>query len=88
MLILIVRQFVLLKGTDFPVVLNTVNPGFCSSDLQREKNSGPAFKLFESVMARSGEEGARNLVVATEAGRESHGKYISDGVIKWYVLYH
>jgi retinol dehydrogenase-12 len=85
MLILIVRQFVLLKGPEFPVVLNTVNPGFCKSDLARE-HAGSAFKVFESVMARSGEEGARNLVVATAAGRESHGKYISDGVIKWYVL--
>ncbi|PQE07467.1 short-chain dehydrogenase protein [Rutstroemia sp. NJR-2017a BBW] len=47
MLFLIVRQFVLLRGADFPVVLNTVNPGF-----------------------------------STEAGRESHGKYISDGVFK------
>ncbi|KAM3072531.1 hypothetical protein ACMFMG_009327 [Clarireedia jacksonii] len=82
MLILIVRHFVLLKGLDYPVVLNTVNPGFCYSDLAKENQSRPAFKVFQSVMARSGEEGARNMVVATEIGRESHGKYISDGVIK------
>ncbi|KAK8194939.1 hypothetical protein HDK77DRAFT_388235 [Phyllosticta capitalensis] len=74
----------------YPVVMTAVNPGFCDSALRREFYDGPkitkfAMKAFEWTMARSSEEGARNLVLAAAAGKADqswHGQYISDGKVK------
>ncbi|KAF1355426.1 putative short-chain dehydrogenase [Delphinella strobiligena] len=65
----------------YPVTLNTVNPGFCNSSLAREMEGNWGMWLMKKILARSTEVGSRTLVIAALAGRETHGEYLSDGVI-------
>ena len=60
------------------VILNILNPGLCHSSLSREVHS-IKFHLMKLLLARSTEQGSRTLVLAAAAGRESHGKYMTDG---------
>ena len=56
-----------------------------SSGFDGPKITKFAMKAFEWTMARSSEEGARNLVLAAAAGKADqswHGQYISDGKVK------
>lgn len=62
---------------DFPVTVNTVNPGLCHSDLTRDADSWRLW-LLKKALARTTEYGSRNLVYAGSAGAETHGKYVSD----------
>ncbi|TLD14793.1 short-chain dehydrogenase/reductase-like protein [Venturia nashicola] len=69
-------------GPDYPVVINTVTPGFCHSELARES---PGFLI--SIMqwifwARTSETGARTFVLASQAGKESHGQFLMDAKIR------
>ncbi|KAL8921656.1 MAG: hypothetical protein Q9208_005585 [Pyrenodesmia sp. 3 TL-2023] len=64
------------EKNDPNVVLNFVCPGLCHSELAREGSWSLYFlKLF---LARTTEAGSRNFVWATQAGPESHGKYIGN----------
>ena len=69
---------------EYGVIINTLNPGLCSTDLIR--NVGWVTKIFVALlrafMARTAEEGSRTLLHAAVAGQESHGKYVSDCEIK------
>ncbi len=62
------------------VILNTLTPGFCHSDLLRRA----AFPLRvlayigKLFLARTTEVGSRTLFAAAVAGDESHGKYMAD----------
>ncbi|KAK8001411.1 NAD(P)-binding protein [Apiospora marii] len=47
------------------VILNTLNPGLCRTELMR-------------VFARTTEMGSRNLLAAATAPEDTHGKYLSD----------
>ncbi|KAI9883361.1 MAG: hypothetical protein M1823_004873 [Watsoniomyces obsoletus] len=66
------------------VIINTVNPGFCHSELLRDVKGGQ--KAFMAVMkgalARTTEEGSRTLVYAAAAGEDTHGKYMGDCSVK------
>ncbi|KUI57218.1 Retinol dehydrogenase 12 [Cytospora mali] len=74
--VLTVRQIApMLEDSD--VVLNMVNPGLCHSELSRESGLGLAVLKF--FLARTTEMGSRTLVAAGNAGKESHGKYMTDG---------
>lgn len=61
-----------------PCILNTPNPSFCKSNLEHEKQDSRGFKAFESLLARSTEEGSRALVHGLLVGEESQGQYLSD----------
>lgn len=65
------------------VILNVLNPGFCHSQLTRKMAGleALAMTVFKSLVARSTEVGSRTLVAAALAGEESHGKYMTDGVV-------
>ncbi|TGO32755.1 hypothetical protein BHYA_0291g00110 [Botrytis hyacinthi] len=78
MVILVVRHFVSLYGPNYPVIFNTVQPGWCQSSLSTEIAT-PFQKKIENFMGRTTEEGARSLVFATSFGKESHGKYVGNG---------
>ena len=60
------------------VVLNTLTPGFCRTDLYRHVPF--PLNLFTAAatltLGRTSEMGSRNLVKAAAAGEESHGGYI------------
>ncbi|RXW18593.1 hypothetical protein EST38_g7258 [Candolleomyces aberdarensis] len=63
----------LLKDT--PVVVNSVNPGFCYSDLARELTGiGLVFMwIIRKIFARTAEEGGRQLVYAAVGSSEDPG---------------
>lgn len=66
------------------VILNTLTPGFCHSELMRHA----VFPLNvlgwigKRLIGRSTEMGSRTLVAASVAGDESHGQYMADCVVK------
>lgn len=62
---------------DYPVVINSVNPGLCRSELMREMTWATRIGFF-IFGARTTEVGARTEVHGVQAGRASHGKYLSD----------
>lgn len=66
------------KKTPF-VILNTLNPGLCHSDLTRSATGATYYmmKLLKVLLAWTAEEGSRTLVHATTVGRESHGVFIN-----------
>lgn len=61
------------------VVLNMLNPGLCHSELARDAGFG--LTVLKFFLARTTEVGSRTLVAAAVAGKASHGKYMSDGVV-------
>ena len=66
-----------LEGTG--VILNTLNPGLCHSELARD--AGWVMYFVKLVLARTAEVGSRTLVAAAAAGKESHGAYMDDGEV-------
>lgn len=70
-----------IPGPDYPVVVNMLNPGFCHSGLAKEMDGAWAMWLMKKTLARTTEVGSRTLVLAALAGRETHGEYMSDGVV-------
>ncbi|KAI1130049.1 short-chain dehydrogenase/reductase-like protein [Nemania abortiva] len=67
---------------EISVVLNMVEPGFCKSELLRERSWPWYFKLMMAIsiplLARTPEMGARTYIWAASAGSKSHGNYIED----------
>jgi retinol dehydrogenase-12 len=66
------------------VILNTLTPGFCHSNLTREIPFPLSWivKCTKAIFARTTEVGSRTLVAASVAGEESHGQYMVDCNIK------
>lgn len=62
------------------VVINVLSPGLCSTDLARNTSWFLWLRIFllRLLIGRTAEEGSRTLLHAAFAGRESHGKYLSD----------
>ncbi|KAJ1545126.1 hypothetical protein HK405_008120, partial [Cladochytrium tenue] len=63
------------------VVINSVAPGFCRSDLGNNNlgRVGVALgNVFKRLLARPTAVGARTLVYGAAAGRETHGGYLPD----------
>lgn len=82
-----VRQLAsILPVSDHGVVVNAVSPGLCYSDLNR--NVGTMVRLgmavVQKALARTAEEGSRNLLHAAFAGPKSHGAYCSECQVKEY----
>jgi hypothetical protein len=66
-----------------PVTLNMLNPGLCYSSLMRDMGETPplAMRAFLGLFARQTDVGARTLVASAAAGHDTHGQYMSDGII-------
>jgi retinol dehydrogenase 12 len=64
------------------VVVNCVNPGWCKTELFRTHDGGLGGRIGLRLIGRTAEEGSRSLVHAATAGKESHGKYLSENRIK------
>ncbi|KAI1127534.1 NAD(P)-binding protein [Nemania abortiva] len=79
--VLILRELVSrLQGEESgapSVTINAVNPGLCTTNLQRGDTSF-ATRLLQKVLYRTAEVGARTLVHAACTGSEAHGKYLTD----------
>lgn len=71
------------RHSDEPVILNCVNPGLCHSNLAREMKGLQAviFQLVKFLLARTTEVGSRTLVSSAAAGKESHGRYMSNCMV-------
>lgn len=78
--VLAVRQ-IAPKLRNSGVTLNMLNPGLCHSELSRNMGLLSPVTLLKAVMARTTEVGSRTLVAAGAVGHESHGKYMTDGVV-------
>ncbi|RAL61592.1 hypothetical protein DID88_009630 [Monilinia fructigena] len=80
--ILIIRELAprLSKSEKPSIILNTLTPGFCNSELMRHALF--PLNVFawigKSLLARTTEVGSRTLVAAAAAGEESHGTYMVD----------
>lgn len=78
--ILVVREMldsVIEDKDSYPVIINTVNPGMCHSELT--KDLGWMLTITKLLLARKTEVGSRTLVnAAGEIGEKSQGEYLSD----------
>jgi len=85
--VLVVRQIAPLisKSKNSDVTLNILSPGFCHSELARNARS-LGITLMKLALARTTEMGSRTLLASAAAGPESHGKYMSDGVVREWSL--
>jgi len=76
--ILITRQMAQEMGAHSPVILNSLNPGLCRTDLFRH---APTFlsiiiRTGLLLLGRTSEMGSRTLLAAAVAGEKSHGQYM------------
>ncbi|KAJ4421243.1 hypothetical protein N0V82_003875 [Gnomoniopsis sp. IMI 355080] len=78
--VLTVRQLAT-KVQNRGVTINMLNPGLCHSELGRDAGLFSVFTLTKAVMARTTEVGSRTLVAAGAVGKDSHGKYMTDGLV-------
>jgi len=68
---------------DKPLIVNSVNPGYCISSLRNNMGGVRAWAawLLEKAVARTSEEGSRQLIWACLGGKDNveelHGAYIS-----------
>ena len=68
---------------DKPVIVNTVNPGFCQSELARNITGLQAWIMWlrKLILARTTEQGSRQLIWACIGGKDNidqlRGAYIS-----------
>ncbi|THX79989.1 NAD(P)-binding protein [Aureobasidium pullulans] len=75
------RALVERTSSSYPVTINTMNPGFCYSELSRE-SSGIGFWLMYKLLARTTEVGGRTLVAAALGSPETHGQYMSNSKVE------
>jgi retinol dehydrogenase 12 len=66
------------------VIINCVNPGLCKTSLSRNVTGFRAliFWFMKVVIARTAEVGSRTLVASAIGGPETHGKYMSECVVR------
>ena len=60
----------------YPVVINTVNPGFCQTDFVDD--AGVFIRLLKVLLGRRVDVGSRTYVHAAAIGDEGQGRYLSD----------
>jgi hypothetical protein len=60
------------------VVLNLVNPGWCTTELSRNRTVGILERLNSYIFQRTAEGGGQTLVHAVTAGPDSSGQYLSE----------
>ena len=66
------------SGKDSDVIINTLHPGFCRTELFRHAPFPLDYFLACSLflLGRTPEMGSRTLVAAASAGKETHGRYL------------
>jgi retinol dehydrogenase 12 len=86
-LLLATRELAQQIRPDPKIIINSVAPGLCHSDLARNLKGQAAKDINErkAKFARTAEEGGRTLVHAVTVGWEGHGRYINDCEFQEYV---
>ncbi|KAL6849107.1 hypothetical protein ACO1O0_008637 [Amphichorda felina] len=70
----IVREMAARRPVDsHPVIINYINLGLCNSELFR--HAGVALVIIRTLLLRTTEQGARDLVAGACGGPETHGQY-------------
>jgi retinol dehydrogenase-12 len=64
------------------VVVNLINPGWCGTELSRAKPHPMGERICFAAMGWTAEKGSRMYLYALAAGKESHGKYLSECQVK------
>jgi NAD(P)-dependent dehydrogenase (short-subunit alcohol dehydrogenase family) len=66
------------------VTINFISPGLCFTELTRHVGLIPQLIIgtMRRLLGRTAEEGSRTLLHAAVAGKESHGKYLSECEIR------
>jgi len=64
------------------VIINCVYPGWCKTEPFRTHNGGVRGWVGLRLIGRTAEAGNRALVPGIAAGRETHGKYVSECRVK------
>jgi NAD(P)-dependent dehydrogenase (short-subunit alcohol dehydrogenase family) len=66
------------------VIINLVNPGFCKTSLSRDAKGlmWLMFTLMKLFFGRTAEGGSRTLLASAIGGPETHGKYMSECVVR------
>ncbi|KAJ4349511.1 uncharacterized protein N0V89_008127 [Didymosphaeria variabile] len=62
----------------FRVIVNMINPGWCETELSRVKPHPFGERASFALIGWSAEKGSRAYIHAISAGRESHGRYLSE----------
>lgn len=79
--ILAILQFAkLYPVSETGVIVNLLNPGLVKTGLTRRLGlvSRLLIGFFRFLIARTAEMGSRTILHAMNAGKESHGSYVSD----------
>lgn len=63
------------------VIVNLVNPGWCATELGRNKHKLLFERICFQMIGRTSEQGSRTLVHSVTSGRETHGKYLSECMV-------
>jgi retinol dehydrogenase 12 len=68
-------------------VINSLDPCFCKTGLGADMTGALRvfMKIFQTLTARTAEEGSRLVVQSAGAGRETHGKYMRSGKVRAYL---
>ena len=80
-----VRELAAMRPTsETGVTINLVSPGLCVTELTRHVGLIPKLMIgtMRRISGRTAEEGSRTLLHGAFAGKESHGKFLSDCEIK------
>lgn len=82
--IYVVRELAARMAPRDPVIVNALNPGFCHTNLFRHAPFPLSYVVGGGLrlLGRSSEVGARTLMSAAAAGRESHGGYMDSCVLR------
>lgn len=66
------------------VILNNVNPGLCHSELLRDVSliQKVFITAMKAALARTTEVGSRNYLAGVSGGKDTHGEWISECIVK------
>ncbi|KAK6192907.1 hypothetical protein LQW54_012999 [Pestalotiopsis sp. IQ-011] len=81
MQVFVVREMASRLKEPTPVIINCTNPGLCHSELSRELDNMQV-RVAKFLLARTSEEGSRNLIAGATGGPETHGQYLDVGKVK------
>lgn len=82
--VLLARELAARLPPNSPIIVNSLNPGFCRTDFFRHAAFPLNYLLKAGValIGRSSEMGSRTILAATGLGRESHGRYMDCCVLR------
>lgn len=80
----VVRELAARLPPNDPVIINSLNPGFCRTAIFRHAPFALRFIITSGlqILGRTSEMGSRTLMAAAAAQKESHGGYMDSCVLR------